>query len=121
MKEISREAAVEYWGKRLGGEVFLDESEARQNQALISAIDSLAPYVLNLPTTDKEAATLEQAMWLLSSRAELQSHGVTSFSLGGISESYDIKGRPVSVAPAAWRIIKKGVDGQRGGGKVWLY
>lgn len=124
MTVISVEGAVEYLGKRLGGETFTGEAEARQNQALVSAMDALMPYIRNIPDEDKAAATYEQALWLLGSRAELQSQGVTSFSISGISETYDVKGRPAAVAPAAWRIIKNGADGSRGsgggGGKTWL-
>ena len=124
MAEITVDGAKEYLGARLGGEAFTDETETRQSQALISAIDALAPYVRNIPDEDKAAATYEQALWLLGSRAELQSQGVTSFSVSGISETYDVKGRPAAVAPSAWRIIKNGADGSRGsgggGGKTWL-
>lgn len=124
MTVISVEGAVEYLGKRLGGEAFTGEAEARQNQALVSAMDALMPYIRNIPDEDKAAATYEQALWLLGSRAELQIQGVTSFSISGISETYDVKGRPAAVAPSAWRIIKNGVDGSRGsgggGGKTWL-
>lgn len=123
MAAISVEDAKKYLGVRLGGEVFTGETDERQNQALTSAADALAPYVQNIPDEDRAAATYEQALWLLGSRAELQSQGVTSFTISGISETYDVKGRPAAVAPAAWRIIKNGADGSRGrgsGGKTWL-
>lgn len=118
---VSVEKAVEYWGKRLYGETFTRQSRARQEQALQSALDSIAQYIQGIPETDAEAAIYEQAHWLLGSRAELQSQGVSSFSLSGISESYSVNGRPAAVAPNAWRIIKYGVDGsRRGGGVAWL-
>lgn len=118
---VSVNGAVEYWIKRLGGETFTDETTERQEQALQSAIDNILPYTRGIPASDAEAATYEQALWLLGSRAELQAQGVASFGLSGISESYDLKGRPSMVAPAAWRIIKYGADGsRRGGGPAWL-
>lgn len=118
---VSVENAVEYWSKRLNGETFTDEPLERQEQALQSAIDSIARYIKDIPASDAAAAVYEQSYWLLGARSELQSQGVTSFSLSGISESYDVKGRPLSVAPNAWRIIKYGADGSRsGGGVAWL-
>ena len=65
MAEITVDGAKEYLGARLGGEAFTDETETRQSQALISAIDALAPYVRNIPDEDKAAATYQQALWLL--------------------------------------------------------
>lgn len=118
---VSVENAVEYWSKRLNGETFTSQSHERQEQALQSAFDSIAQYIRGIPENDADAAVYEQSLWLLGSRAELQSQGVTSFSLSGISESYNVSGRPNSVAPNAWRIIKYGVDGsRRGGGVAWL-
>lgn len=112
--------ALTYWSARLGGEQFTAESQQRQACALQSALDSLAPYLHGIPDSDAEAAVYEQAHWLLGSRAELQAQGVVSMSISGISESFGVKGRPASVAPSAWRIIKCGSDGKRGRGPVWL-
>lgn len=112
--------ALTYWSARLGGEQFTAESEQRQNCALQSARDSLAPFVQSISEADAEAAVYEQAHWLLGSRAELQAQGVASMSISGISESFSVKGRPSSVAPFAWRIITFGADGKRGRGPVWL-
>lgn len=117
---VTREAAVEYLGSRLGGEVFTDETEIRQGQALVSAAQQLNRYLGGLTAADSDAAVYEQALWLLGSRAEMQGQGVASFSISGITESYAVKGRPSEVAPNAWRIIKHGLDGTRGGAKVWL-
>lgn len=109
-------------GARLGGEVFTEETEVRKGQALTSAADVLALYLNRLHGNDADVAVYEQALWMLGSNAEMQAAGVTSFSVGGISQSYDLKGRPENIAPAAWRIIKNAVSGGegRGGGAVWL-
>lgn len=118
---VSVENAIEYWSQRLNGESFTNEPRERQEQALQSAIDSIARFIRDIPTSDAAAAVYEQSLWLLGARAELQSQGVVSFGLSGISESYNVKGRPATVAPNAWQIIRYGVDGSRsGGGVAWL-
>lgn len=119
---VSREHALDYWRVRIGGEAYTGETEDRQDAALLSAQESLTPYLGGLDEAAADAAVYEQAVWLLGSRAELQTAGVTSFSLSGISESYTVKGRPSGVAPNAWRIIKYGLDGTGGSarGPVWL-
>ena len=117
---VTREAAVEYLGSRLGGEVFTGETEARQNQALVSAAQQLNRYLAGLAAADSDAAVYEQALWLLGTRAEMQGQGVSSYSISGITESYAVKGRPSEVAPSAWRVTKHGINGTRGGAKVWL-
>ncbi|MEG1501957.1 MAG: hypothetical protein RR203_02455 [Synergistaceae bacterium] len=116
---VTLEGAIAYWSARLG-EQFLSEPEERQKQALQSAQDTLAPYTQNIVESDSDCAVYEQAEWLLGSRADMQSSGVTSMSISGITESYEVKGRPSTVAPSAWRIIKHGVDGTKGRGPVWL-
>ena len=119
---ISVAGAVAYWGRRVGGEVYIDETQERQEAALVSAQDALAPYVIGLPEADVEAATYEQALWLLGPRAELQAAGVQSYSLSGLSETYSVSGRPLALAPSAWRIVCYGVSGIGGRkrGAVWL-
>ena len=118
----TRENAVAYWSARLGGDAFTGETQERQEAALVSAADALAPYITGLSDADIEAATYEQALWLLGARASAQAEGVQSFSVSGLSETYAVKGRPSSIAPAAWRIISYGVDGQGGRkkGPAWL-
>ena len=118
---ISNSNAVAFLGARLGGEIFTTEPPERQAQALQSAQDTLAPYTKGMPTKDLEAAICLQAMWMLGARAELQSAGVASYSLTGITETFNVKGRPIDIAPEAWRVIKYGLDGRRSGaaaGKV---
>ena len=118
----NRESAVAYWSARLGGEAFTGESEERQEAALVSAADTLAPYITGLSESDLEAASFEQALWLLGARASAQAEGEQSFSVTGLSETYSVTGRPLSIAPSAWRIISYGVDGSGGRkrGPVWL-
>lgn len=118
----TRENAVAYWSARLGGDAFTGETEERQEAALVSAADSLAPYITGLSETDVEAATYEQALWLLGARAAAQAEGVQSFSVTGLSETYSVSGRPLSIAPSAWRIISYGVAGSGGRkrGPVWI-
>ena len=79
------------------------------------------PYVSSLLAHDS-AKIQAKALWLLGARASAQAEGVQSFSVTGLSETYAVKGRPSSIAPAAWRIISYGVDGQGGRkkGPAWL-
>lgn len=120
---ITVSGATAYLGARLGGEAYTEETETRKSQALTSAQDILSGYLSDVGSEAGEHAVYEQALWLLGSRAEMQAQGVASFSLSGISESYDLKGRPANVAPAAWRIIKEARSGGASGGiggPVWL-
>ena len=119
---VTREGAVEYLSKRLNGEVFTAESVVKQDQALQSASDILNPYLSGVASQEADAAVYEQALWLLGPRAQLQADGVTSMTISGISESYDSKkeGRPASVAPSAWQIIRN-TKSSKGSGAVWLY
>lgn len=119
---VSAAGAIEYWGRRIGGETYIDETPERQEAALVSARDALAPYVTGLPAEDLEAATYEQALWLLGPHAEMQAAGVQSFSVTGLSETYAVGGRPLSIAPAAWRVICYGASGTggRNRGAAWL-
>ena len=115
------DGAIAYLGARLDGELFTEETAARQEQALNSARDALSPYLSDMVQEASDAAIYEQALWLLGSFANLQASGVASHSLSGLSHSFDLKGRPADVAPAAWRIIKNGVDGRGKRGKTaWL-
>lgn len=120
----SVEGAVVYLGKRLGGENYIDESPQKREQALQSAIDTLARYKAVMEVEAYDAAVYEQALWMLSSRAELQSQGVVSYSLSGLSESFSTGSRPADVAPNAWKIVKYGLDGSGSGAAmrrpIWL-
>lgn len=108
---VTRDAAVAYLGARLGGELFLGEPPTRQQAALTSAADALERYQGTLPEADWDHAVYEQALWMLGGNAELQAAGVQSINLGGISESFDVRGRPPHLAPAAWRIVKSSRQG----------
>lgn len=105
---VSIAGADEYLGARLDAETWTGETEERKGQALRSAEDIIVRYQSELDSEGYDAAVYEQALFMLGSRYGLQSQGVVSFSLSGISESYDLKGRPAELAPSAWRIIKAG-------------
>jgi hypothetical protein len=68
--------------------------------------------------TALQAAVCEQAAWMwerehgsrpLLDRAALREGGVTSISVDGLSETYDMQVRiaPVDIAPKAWRKVKR--------------
>ena len=108
---VTREGALAYLGARLGGEAYLAETETRQQAALVSAADALGRHQDVLPEADWDRAVYEQALWMLGSNAELQAAGVQSINLGGISETFDVRGRPPHLAPSAWRIVKSSRQG----------
>ena len=109
---VSLESATKYLSERLNGEAFTEAGDTKQKQALQSAVDALSPYTANMEEQNADAAVYLQALWLLGSNAEMQAAGVTSFSVTGLSETFQVKDRPVGIAPEAWRIIKHGIDGK---------
>ena len=120
---VTLEGANTYHGERLSAETWQGETEEKRQQALNSAVFLISRYKTEMGESDFECAVYEQAVFMLGSRYEMQSNGVTSFSLSGISESYAVTGRPLDIAPLAWNIIKYGTDGLRGGAKhtpIWI-
>ncbi len=104
-------AANEYFSQHLDAVTWSDAGNIKQQAALAQAERSLDPYRKRTIRARFEYAIFEQALWLLQSksgtRAELQQAGVTSFSLGNMTEHYDTKGRPAFIAPTAWFLLEK--------------
>lgn len=90
-----QEAHNYFYNERFGSEKWFDVTEKQQNQVLNMAknqIKRLNEYI-DLEKEDVKKAIFEQALYLLetqnNNRARLIEQGVTSFSVEGLSESYD--------------------------------
>lgn len=95
---IKIEDALNYFNnERLFADDFLNADEKTQQQALNMAINQIKRLNLsrsiNFNDEDVIKAVCEQALYLIetqgSSRSKLIEQGVTSFSVEGLSESYD--------------------------------
>lgn len=97
---INIEDAYSYfYNERLFGEAWLEADNMKQEQSLKMAtnqIDRLkfSMYVDDLKEDAVKKAICEQALYLIQTlnnqRSKLIEQGVTSFSVEGLSESYDI-------------------------------
>lgn len=113
---IDRATADVYFGNRYGAGGWDGANEGDKDKVLYTAAEILSEYQGVTAAGDYEKALYEQALWILDGTGELQEQGVASFSLSGISQSFDLKGRPAHVAPRAWQFLKRG----RSSGPVWL-
>ena len=104
---VSVNNANAYHDLRITKDPWESLTAAEKSRALVSAQDALAAYEDRYPTVAAyEKAIYEQALWMSQGGvAENQEQGVSSFGLSGISQSYDLKGRPGHIAPKAWRFI----------------
>lgn len=104
-------AADEYFNNHIHSEVWYGVSKPKRTAVLVQAGLQLETYRRRTTASRFCYAVCEQALWLLQSRedtrAALQQAGVTSFSLGNLSEQYNVKGRPTFIAPAAWSFLEK--------------
>ena len=90
-----QEAYNYFYNERLFSDTWINATDKQQNQALNMATNQIKRLVkdINLDNEDVKKAVFEQALYLLetqnSDRAKLIEQGVTSFSVEGLSESYD--------------------------------
>lgn len=97
---INIEDALSYFhNERLFGDDFIDAEQNKQNQAIKMATNQIqrlkfSRYVDNLKDDAVKKAICEQALYLIQTqntqRSKLIDQGVTSFSVEGLSESYDV-------------------------------
>lgn len=113
---VDRASANAYFGTRYGAGSWEGASEGDQTKVLYTAQEILTEHQARTIATDYEKALYEQALWILDGTGELQEQGVSSSSISGISQSFDLKGRPGHIAPRAWQFLKRG----RASGPVWL-
>lgn len=97
-----QEAQNYFNNERFGSEKWFDVSEKQQNQVLNMAknqIKRLNEYI-DLEKEDVKKAIFEQALYLLetqnNNRTKLIEQGVTSFSVEGLSESYNTSNKSSS-------------------------
>jgi hypothetical protein len=102
VKVVTVNEAYEYFNnERLFSEPWLISDSKKQEQSLKMAENQIMSLMFNSYTENKEAilkkAICEQALYLIetlsSSRGKLINQGVTSFSVEGLSENYDVKAR----------------------------
>lgn len=115
---ISIEDAYSYfYNERLFGEVWLEADSKKQEQSLKMATNQINNLKFNKYTEkDKEReddlkkAICEQALYLIQTantqRARLIEQGVTSFSVEGLSESYDNSKAKNKVCSEAMEYLK---------------
>lgn len=90
-----QEAYNYFYNERLFSDTWINATDKQQNQALNMATNQIKRLVkdIDLDNEDVKKAVFEQALYLLetqnSDRAKLIEQGVTSFSVEGLSESYD--------------------------------
>ena len=90
-----QEAYNYFYNERLFSDTWLNATDKQQNQALNMATNQVKRLVkdMDLDNEDVKKAVFEQALYLLetqnSDRAKLIEQGVTSFSVEGLSASYD--------------------------------
>lgn len=114
---IDRATADVYFGNRYGAGEWDGANGGDKDKVLCTAAEILSQYQGVTAAGDYEKALYEQALWILDSAVgELQEQGIASHSISGISQSFDLKGRPAHVAPRAWQFLKRG----RSAGPVWL-
>jgi len=113
---INIEDALSYFhNERLFGDDFINAEQNKQNQAMKMAtnqIDRLkfSMYVDDLKENAVKKAVCEQALYLIqtenSQRQRLIDQGVTSFSVEGLSESYDISKAKNKICSEAIEYLK---------------
>lgn len=106
--------------ERLFSDKWFDLDMNKQEQALNMATNQINSIILNRRLEnddDYKKAVCEQALYLIenqnSNRAKLIEQGVTSFSVEGLSESYDTSKIKTNnkVCPEAMQYLKKYMTG----------
>lgn len=97
-----------YFNQRLHTEVWDAADDSTKTKVLAQAERQLESYRARVDGTRFIYAVCEQALWLLQGdkRAELQQAGVQGFSVGSMSEQFDMRGRPADIAPQAWAYLR---------------
>lgn len=113
---INIEDALSYFhNERLFGDDFINAEQNKQNQAIKMATNQIgrlkfSMYVDALKEDAVKKAVCEQALYLIqtanSQRQRLIDQGVTSFSVEGLSESYDISKAKNKICSEAIEYLK---------------
>ncbi|WP_448807468.1 hypothetical protein [Aminobacterium colombiense] len=113
---ITVETATEYFERRYGAAIWPKATEEEKAICIETAYVLLEDWQERTNESNFELAIYEEALWILEGAGESQERGVVSIGLTGISESYDLKGRPPHIAPRAWVFLKRGSSQ----GAVWI-
>lgn len=113
---ITVETASAYFSRRLNSQAWTEATAENKAICLENAYMLIEDWQERTNATDFELAIYEEILWILEGSGESQERGVSSISLTGISESYDLKGRPPHIAPRAWVFLKRGSSH----GAVWI-
>lgn len=113
---INIEDALSYFhNERLFGDDFIDAEQNKQNQAIKMAINQIqrlrfSTYIDEEKEDNFKKAICEQALYLIQTqntqRSRLIDQGVTSFSVEGLSESYDISKASKKICSEAIEYLK---------------
>lgn len=98
----------QYFQERVNSQAWENATPEDRAKAEKQARRELEPYQTKSDPVRFFYAVAEQALWLLEggSRGKLQQEGVESFGVGGMSESFNLKGRPPYIAPMAWSYLQ---------------
>lgn len=96
-----------YFAERLNTVAWDEANDATKTKAIAQAQKNIEPYQHRADSTRLFYAVCEQALWLLQGdkRADLQQAGVQGFTVNSMSEQFNTKGRPPTIAPQAWHYL----------------
>jgi hypothetical protein len=99
---------AQYFSQRLYTEAWDNAPDVDRKKAEAQAQRELEPYRGKTNPVRFSYAVAEQALWLLegNTRSKLQQAGVKNASISGVSESFNLRGRPPNIAPQAWAYLK---------------
>lgn len=100
--------ANQYFHTCLHSDPWDTSDDNKRQKALATAERELELYRDRVDSTRFFYAICEQAVWLLSpnQRTDLQQAGVKAASIGRVSETFDLQGRPPTIAPRAWEFLR---------------
>ena len=110
-----QDALSYFYNERLFGDDFIDAEQNKQNQAIKMATNQIqrlrfSRYIDDLKDDAVKKAICEQALYLIQTqntqRAKLIEQGVTSFSVEGLSESYDASKASKIICTEAMEYLK---------------
>ena len=107
MATVTQAQAIEYFAGVLHAGSWHTAGSATRQKALAQAERQLEAYRSRVDSTRFVYAVCEQVLWLIKgdSRADLQQAGVQGFTVNSMSEQFNTKGRPPTIAPQAWHYL----------------
>lgn len=107
MAAVTMQQAIEYFAGVLHAKAWGAAGGHTQQIAIAQASRQLEAYRSRIDNSGFVCAVCEQALWLIKgdSRADLQQAGVQGFTVNSMSEQFNTKGRPPTIAPQAWHYL----------------